>query len=187
MSVDIEKAALRKHFLEKRDSISADLREISSTKIYNHLKQSEPYKHSQNISCYFPIGSEVDTHSIMLDILASGKNLLLPAVIDNDLEFRIVTNLKKLEKGHFDIMEPRDDCKKSKDMNCIIVPTIAISKSGTRLGYGHGYYDRFLARMGGNQKISLTYSTQIVGSIPRGKYDVNLDWIVTEEGITKSS
>ena len=84
-------------------------------------------------------------------------------------------------------MEPRDDCKKSKDMNCIIVPTIAISKSGTRLGYGHGYYDRFLARMGGNQKISLTYYTKIVGSIPRGKYDVNLDWIVTEEGIIKSS
>ena len=97
MSVDIEKAALRKHFLEKRDAVSADLREISSTKIYNHLKQSDLYKHSQNISCYFPIGSEVDTHSIMLDILASGKNLLLPAVIDNDLEFRIVTNLKKLE------------------------------------------------------------------------------------------
>ena len=179
MSVDIEKAALRKHFLEKRDAISADLREISSTKIYNHLKQSEPYKHSQNISCYFPIGSEVNTHSIMLDILSNGKNLLLPTVVDNDLEFRIVTDIKKLEKGHFDIMEPRDDCKKSEEIDCVIVPTVAISKSGTRLGYGHGYYDKFLADKSVT-KIALTYSKQIVKSIPSSDYDIKMDWVVSE-------
>ena len=186
MSVDIEKAALRKHFLEKRDAVSADLREISSAKIYNYLKQSEPYKHSQNIACYFSIGSEVDTHSIMLDILSNGKNLLLPTVVDSDLEFRIVTDLKKLEKGHFDIMEPRDNCEKSEEIDCVIVPTVAVSKSGTRLGYGRGYYDKFLSRTNA-MKISLTYSTQIVGSIPSDSHDVNMDWIVTEEGIIKSS
>ena len=68
----------------------------------------------------------------------------------------------------------------------MIVPTVAVSKSGTRLGYGHGYYDKFLSRTNA-MKISLTYSTQIVGSIPSDSHDVNMDWIVTEEGIIKSS
>ena len=67
----------------------------------------------------------------------------------------------------------------------MIVPTVAVSKSGTRLGYGHGYYDKFLSRINA-MKISLTYSTQIVGSIPSDSHDVNMDWIVTEEGIIKS-
>ncbi len=185
MSVSIQKAALRKNLLERRDEISADLRDISSGKIHQNLKQIDAYDTSQNIACYFPIGSEVNTQEVMLDILEKGKNLLLPRIAKNDIVFHVITNIEKLEKGVFDIMEPRDDYKKAEKIDCILVPTIAISKSGIRLGYGKGYYDRFLSTTKA-VKISLTYSKQIIKSIPNDTHDIKMDWIVTEDEIIKT-
>jgi len=185
LSVSIQKAALRKHLLEKRDATSAEIREISSDKISQNLKQIDLFNDSQNIASYFPIGSEVNTNHIMLDILEQGKSLLLPKVIGDSLEFYIVTSLEKLEKGRFDIMEPKDGCKKAEKIDCVLVPTIGVSKSGIRLGYGNGYYDKFLSTTNA-VKISLTYSKQIVKSVPSNTHDIKIDWIVTENEIIKS-
>jgi len=186
LSVNIQKAALRKHLLEKRDATSAELRDISSERIHQNLKQITSFTNSQNIACYFPIGSEIDTHNIMLDMLEQDKNLLLPRIVNNNLEFCIVPNLEKLEKGSFEIMEPRDSCKKAEKINCVLIPTVGVSKSGVRLGYGKGYYDRFLSSTDA-VKISLTYSKQIVKSIPNDSHDVKIDWIVTEDENVKIS
>ena len=181
MSVSIQKAALRKHLLEKRDATSAELRDILSERIHQNIKQISSYTNSQNIACYFPIGSEVDTRVIMLDILKHDKNLLLPRIVNDNLEFYIVPNLEKLEKGSFEIMEPKDSCKKAEKIDCVLIPTVGVSKSGVRLGYGKGYYDRFLSLIDA-VKISLTYSKQIVKSIPNDSHDVKMDLIVTEDG-----
>jgi len=186
LSVNIQKAALRKHLLEKRDATSAELRDISSGKIHQNLKKISSYTNSQNVACYFPIGSEVNTHDIMLDILKHDKNLLLPRIVNDNLEFYIVPNLEKLEKGRFEIMEPKDSCKKAEKIDCVLIPTVGISKSGVRLGYGKGYYDRFLSLIDA-VKISLTYSKQIVKSIPNESHDVKIDWIVTEDENVKIS
>ena len=185
MSVNTQKAALRKHLLEKRDATSAELREISSEKIHQNLKKISAYTNSQNIACYFPIGSEIDTHSIMLGILEQGKNMLLPKITENNMEFFVVPNLEKLEKGRFDIMEPKDSCKKAENVDCILVPTVGISKSGDRLGYGSGYYDKFLSSTDAI-KISLTYSKQIVKFVPSESHDIKIDLIITEDEIIKA-
>ena len=87
MSVSIQKSALRKHLLEKRDATSAELRDIVSEKIHENLKKNSSFINAQNIACYFPIGSEVDTHDVMLNILKQGKNLLLPRIVDNNIHF----------------------------------------------------------------------------------------------------
>ena len=186
MSVSVQKAALRKHLLEKRDAISDEFRNISSSKIYQNLKQVDSYINSHNIACYFSIGSEIDTYDIMLGILEQGKNMLLPKIVDNNLEFYVVPNLEKLEKGAFDIMEPKDSCKKAEKIDCVLVPTIGISKLGDRLGYGRGYYDKFLSSTGA-LKISLTYSKQIIKSIPSESHDIKIDLIITEDEIIKVS
>ncbi len=184
MSVSIQKAALRKHLLEKRDATSAELRDISSGQIYENLKKISLYANSQNIACYSPIGSEVNTSNIMLNILEQGKNLLLPRVVNDNLEFYVVPNLKKLEKGSFEIMEPKDNSQKAKKIDCILIPTVGISKLGYRLGYGRGYYDKFLS-LTDTVKISLTYSKQIVKSIPSDLHDIKMDWIITEDESVK--
>ena len=186
MSVSVQKAALRKHLLEKRDATSAELRDILSGKIYENLKKNSSFINAQNIACYFPIGSEVNTHDIILNILEQGKNLLLPRIVDDNIEFYVVSNLEKLEKGSFEIMEPKSSCEKAKKIDCVLIPTVGVSKSGVRLGYGHGYYDRFLSSTDA-MKISLTYSKQIVKSIPSDSHDIKIDWIVTEDENIKIS
>ena len=186
MSVSIEKAALRKHLLEKRDATSAELRDIASEKIHENLKNNSSFINAQNIACYFPIGSEVNTHNVMLNILKQGKKLLLPRIIDDNIQFYIVPNLEKLEKGSFEIMEPKDSCDIAKKIDCILIPTVGASKLGVRLGYGKGYYDRFLSSTDA-VKISLTYSKQIVKSIPIDSHDIKMDWIVTEYENIKTS
>ena len=186
MSVSIEKAALRKHLLEKRDATSAELRDIASEKIHENLKKNSSFINAQNIACYFPIGSEVNTHNIMLDTLEQGKNLLLPKIIGDNIEFYIVSNLEKLEKGRFEIMEPKDSSERAKKIDCVLIPTVGVSKLGVRLGYGKGYYDRFLSSTDA-MKISLTYSKQIVKSIPSDSHDIKIDWIVTEDENIKIS
>ena len=122
----------------------------------------------------------------MLDVLEQGKSLLLPKIIDDNIEFRIVSNLEKLEKGRFEIMEPKDSCERTEKIDCILIPTVGISESGVRLGYGHGYYDKFLSSTDA-MKISLTYSKQIVKSIPSDSHDIKIDWIVTEDENIKIS
>ena len=186
MSVSIQKSALRKHLLEKRDATSAELRNILSGKIHENIRKISSYINSQNIACYFPIGSEVDTSDIMLNILEEGKNLLLPKIVDDNIEFYIVPNLEALEKGSFEIMEPKDSCRRAEKIDCVLIPTIGVSKSGVRLGYGKGYYDRFLSSTDAT-KISLTYSKQIVKSVPNDSHDVKIDWIVTEDENVKIS
>jgi len=186
LSVSIQKSALRKHLLEKRDATSAELRNILSEKIHENLKKISSYTNSENVACYFPIGSEVDTHNVMLNILKQGKNLLLPRIVDNNIQFYIVSNLEKLERGSFEIMEPKDSCEKAKKIDCVLIPTVGVSKLGVRLGYGYGYYDRFLSSTDA-VKISLTYSKQIVKSIPIDSHDIKIDWIVTEDENIKIS
>ena len=83
-------------------------------------------------------------------------------------------------------MEPKDSCKKAEKIDCVLIPTVGVSKSGVRLGYGKGYYDRFLSLIDA-VKISLTYSKQVVKSIPNESHDVKIDWIVTEDENVKIS
>ena len=186
MSVNIQKTALRKHLLEKRDAISAELRDILSKNIHQNLKHISSYINSQNIACYFPIGSEVDTYAIMLDILRQNKCLLLPRIVNDNLMFYNVPSLEKLEKGNFGIMEPKDSCKKADKIDCVLVPTVGVSKLGIRLGYGKGYYDKFLSSTDAI-KISLTYSKQIVKTIPSDSHDIKMNWIITEDDYIKIS
>ena len=96
------------------------------------------------------------------------------------IEFRKVSDFSSLEKGSFDIMEPKDDCQTDNNLDVLLVPTVGISPTGVRLGYGHGFYDKFLAE-NKTTTISLTLEKQIVKNIPKSEHDIIIDWIVTED------
>ena len=181
-----EKSGLRKVLLEKRDVTSYDFIKLSSQKIHNKLKQIEIFRAARKIACYFPIGSEVKTQDIMQELLGDGKEVYLPKVDDNNMIFRKITELGDLEKGNFDIMEPKENCPKTDDVEILLVPTVGITRAGIRLGYGHGFYDRYLSSSKA-KTISLTYSKQIVKSIPFTEKDIKIDWIVTEEETIETS
>ncbi len=175
-----EKESLRNLLLEKRDNTSFDLMKIASVKIQKKLKKIFAFKDAQKIGAYYPIGSEIFTQDIIQELLSQGKEVFLPKVVGDDIEFRKITSFSSLEHGSFDIMEPKDDCPVDNNLDVILVPTVGISPIGVRLGYGHGFYDRFLAK---NKitTISLTLEKQIIKNIPKSDHDVLIDWIVTED------
>ena len=159
--------------------MSFELKKISSQKIHLKLKNSVLFNQAKKIACYYSIGSEVMTSEIIIDIMKT-KEISLPRIVNDKLVFKKITSLRKLENGPYDIMEPRDDYDTVNDHDIVIVPTVGITRCGDRLGYGFGFYDRYLANTTA-KTISLTFSQQIVKSIPNTESDVKIDWIITEE------
>ena len=180
-----EKKSLRKLLLEKRDNTSFDFMNIASEKIQKRLKKIKVFRDAQKIGAYYPIGSEVLTQDIIQELLSIGKDVFLPKVVGESMEFRKIIDFSSLEKGSFEIMEPKDSCQVSNNLDVILVPTVGISSMGLRLGYGHGFYDRFLADYN-TTTISLVLEKQIVKNIPKEGHDIIMDWIVTEDRILKT-
>ncbi len=186
MKDNSEKTSLREFLLEKRDGTSFDLMKIASKSILKKLKKIESFRNAQKIGAYYPIGSEILTQDIMQEALSEGKEVFLPKVIGKNMEFRKIENFSNLENGSFDIMEPRNECPVDNNLDIILVPTVGISPTGVRLGYGHGFYDRFLAE-NKIETISLTLEKQIIKNIPRSDHDVIINWIVTEDRVIDTS
>ena len=177
-----ERESLRSFLLEKRDNTSFDFMKIASEKIQKKLKKINAFRDAQKIGVYYPIGSEILTQDIIQELLSNGKDVFLPKVMGDKMEFRKIIDFSSLEKGSFDIMEPKDDCEIDNDLDVVLVPTVGISPSGVRLGYGHGFYDRFLAEHK-SLTISLTLEKQIIKNIPKSEHDIMIDFIITEDRI----
>ena len=181
----VEKARLRKQLLDARDSLSLDFINITSKQIQDNLRKIDFFRNAKSVGAYYSIGSEVKTQDILQEILKSGKGLALPKVVKKDLVFKKINSLSDLEQGNFSVMEPKDYCEDIKKIEVIIVPAIALTRDGYRLGYGFGYYDRYLS--GKKIKtIALSYSKQIIRSFPHSDHDVRIDYTVTEDGIITS-
>jgi len=180
-----ERKSLRSFLLEKRDNTSFDFMKIASEKIKKRLKKINAFRDAQKIGVYYPIGSEILTQDIIQELLSDGKEVFFPKVIGENMEFRKIIDFSSLEKGSFDIMEPKDDCQIDNNLEVVLVPTVGISPIGVRLGYGHGFYDRFLAKHK-SVTISLTFEKQIVKKIPKSEHDIIIDWIVTEDRILET-
>ena len=159
---------------------------IASKSIQKKLKKIESFSNAQKIGAYYPIGSEIRTQDIMQEALSEGKEVFLPKVVGKNIEFRKIQNFSNLEKGSFDIMEPRDECPVNNKLDVLLVPTVGISPKGVRLGYGFGFYDRFLAE-NKIDTISLTLEKQIIKNISRSDHDMIINWIVTEDRIIDTS
>jgi 5-formyltetrahydrofolate cyclo-ligase len=172
--------------LERRDATSFDMMKIASEKIHKKLRKSQIFHDAKKIGGYYPIGSEVLTQDIMQEVLSSGRELFLPKVVGDKIEFRKITDFSSLEMGKFDIMEPKDDCPVDNNLDLILVPTVGISQDGVRLGYGQGFFDKFLSEHP-TETVSLIYEKQIIKKIPRSNHDITMDWILTEDRFSKIS
>lgn len=172
--------------LARRDGISADFIKIASKQIQKRLRKIDAYTNAKTVACYYSIGSEVKTQDIMQEILSEGKTLALPRVAGDGLVFCSIKKFEDLEKGSFGIMEPKQNCTEISIFDVILVPAIAMTRTGQRLGYGKGFYDRFLADKS-LTSVSLVYSKLLVKNIPRSDDDVPIQWVVTEDEVIKTS
>lgn len=186
MDDNIEKKALRKMLLDRRDGTSFDMMKIASQQIHKKLRKSKIFREANKIGAYYPIGSEVLTQDIMQEILSEGKELFLPKVKGKKMNFRKITDFSCLEKGSFEIMEPKEECPTDNSLDLLLVPAVGISQEGVRLGYGYGFYDRFLSE-NEIETIALTYEKQVIKKIPKSDNDVIMKWVLTENRFVKIS
>ena len=181
----MDKSLFRKEILARRKKIyCAD----TDAKIIEQFLDSDLYKNADWIMAYVSFGTEIYTHDFIKRALADGKHIVVPIcnIEDHTVTLSELINFPDdLEEGHYGILEVREDCMRivdPKKLDLVMVPGCAFSPSGHRMGFGGGYYDRFLHGYGGI-KIGVCYHALLVRHLPRGQYDISVDMIVTEKGV----
>lgn len=170
------KKELRKEILYLRDNLED--RYNKSMIIKNKLLDLDIYKESKAIALYFSMKSEVDTKELIKESLLLGKKVLLPRIINkNKMIFIEINDNTEYERNSFGVMEPIGE--EYKDIDLIIVPGVAFDKNNNRLGYGRGYYDKYLSNKD-IYKIGICYSEQLIDKIEVEEHDIKMDLIITD-------
>jgi len=181
------KERLRKRILTRRDKESKDRRRKKSRKIRKRLFSLEEFKKAHTILFYYSKGSEVETKKMIEEVLRKGKKVLLPKVRERKIYLGEIKDLEKdVEKGIFGILEPKETSRKTtpKGIHLVILPGIAFDCKGRRIGYGKGYYDRFLKKFPRTiPLIGLAYDFQVVNHLSSERYDRRVWKIITERRI----
>jgi len=171
------KQELRQAIRHQRQMFSGD----DASETLRQLRQHPRLINADTLLLYSALQDEVPTQSLLDELVAQGKTVLLPRVVsDTDMELRQYTGLQDLQVGAFGILEPTGklftDYEK---IDVAVVPGMAFDKEGHRLGRGKGYYDRFLRLLPKTYKIGICFSWQLVDNVPTDEHDILMDQIMT--------
>ena len=180
----IEKSELRKHYKKIRMQMPLKDKCDKDIRIFENFMALDEYKKSKDVLVYVSSYIEVDTHRIINKCFQDGKRVFAPRCVpdSNDMNFYEIKSFDDLEQGAFGIYEPKQKCIRieSFEKACCIVPALAYDQSGYRLGFGKGFYDKFLSNFNGKQ-IGICYSSCICGCLPHEKHDVAIEIVVTDD------
>lgn len=184
------KKELRKTIQAKRLQLTDQDVITKSRSIFEHLLTLPEFNQASAVMLYMDFRKEVQTEPIIEHCLKHGKKVILPVVSEDkkNLVLIEITSLKNdLTLSSFGILEPvvrPESIRKIEDIDLILSPGVAFDRTGYRLGYGGGYYDRLLSGKHDRIKVwALAFDLQIVEAVPREDYDQQIDGIVTESGI----
>ena len=183
----MDKKQIRKMMLERRRGLSREAVIDKSLQISEKVLASSEYTRAERIFTFISFDNEVDTGWLIRRALADGKKVAAPLVRKGTIMFRFFTLSDELEDGQFGIKEPPEDLPKAyakKDRTLVIMPGTAFDRKRNRIGFGKGYYDKWLAERPGLNKIALAFDLQIYdGVIPSKPHDIKPDRIYTESEI----
>ncbi len=185
----MNKQTIRKRILSNRDQLSETMVEEKSRCILEQLNRLESVASAQEIYTYVSFGTEVDTLELIRSGLQYGKKIFVPRIIANGMiEFYKIQSLEQLVPGKFGILEPISDeigVFGERHDQVMIMPGVAFDYNKNRIGYGGGYYDRFLEKHDQeiSPKIALCYELQMIEALEPDEYDKKVDFIVTEQRI----
>jgi 5-formyltetrahydrofolate cyclo-ligase len=182
------KKSLRSYISQVRLQMNIGSVSEKSSIIRKLLFSTPEYKNSKTIMLYHAFKNEVDTTDIIKDALKT-KKVVLPSInsVTNKIILYTISGLDELSSGEYGIMEPKNNPKgkvSQEDVDLCIVPGIAFDRTGARIGYGKGYYDRLLSGTH-FQKIALAYDFQLVEKIQTEPHDAAVDMIITEKDIIR--
>lgn len=145
---------------------------------------------AKNILVYMHTGSEVRTDGIIAYGLLLQKKVYVPRVREKEMEFHEIKDIKECTPGSFGILEPPEDApvfvfneEMKKEDTLMILPGLAFDARGGRLGYGGGFYDRYLAKHPNCIKMGIAYDFQVVGEVVKDEHDIPVDILITDQRI----
>lgn len=183
------KIQLRARYRSIRESMESEEKKRQDGEIAWRIWGMREYQKADRLFTYVSKPIEVDTSALINRGLQEGKMVVVPRCVPGtfDMEFFQITGWEDLEKGSFGVLEPiPEKCRKITDWSkgFCVVPGLCFDSHGFRLGYGKGYYDRFLAEFGGF-KAGICYSSCIQWNLPHGYYDRPVDVLATEKYIRR--
>ena len=178
------KRSIRQKLLKQRRSLDGDACLQYSHQVQQKLLATEHYRQAKVIALYAPIHNEVLTNDLFDAALQDNKRVCFPRVEQNMLQFLQVDEESQLAPGAFGVDEPTGTKMVPIDeIDLVVVPGVAFDRSGYRLGYGQGYYDRAVGSADNAVLAGLAFDFQIVDELPTEEHDVRLDLLVTGSGV----
>ena len=182
------KSEIRKRILQIRGQLTQDDVVKKSEAIIQQVLKTPEYHEADNVLLYADYNNEVMTKGLFENCIKHRKKVYFPKTdhLTSTMEFYRVISVQQLEKGFKGILEPREISENRYKLNksedtLVIVPGVAFDINGYRVGYGKGYYDKYLSDKRQLSTIALVFACQIVDEVPYGEYDIKMDKIVTEE------
>lgn len=178
------KKQLRKEMLCRRKSLQGIEKSAKDTAITKKLLDLDKVRKVSVVLPFVSTKDEVDTSDFIAECIKNGKTVAVPRCKDEcNMEFCVITSFSDLEKGMYGIYEPKVHCTviKAEDItdSVLIVPGLCFNNDGFRLGYGKGYYDRFISRYKG-YSIGVCYKEFLTDEIPTDEYDKPVDTVITD-------
>jgi len=184
------KKEIRRQIISQRLALSADELRLKSEQITGLTLNLPAWQQARTVMIYLPFRQEVDTTGLISRTFAEGKQVVIPVCMENPrrlLASRLLDIEEDLAPGAWGILEPKPEALRPvcpAEIDLVLVPGVAFDRCGNRLGYGAGYYDRFLRSLSPKAKaVAIAYQLQVLGHIETEEHDHPVDLLVTEEGV----
>lgn len=177
---EIRKTEIRKSMQAMRKALSDEERSLASASVNEKLFSSELWQKAKSVFTFVSYNSEIDTYGIMRQALADKKRLFVPRVEGQDMFFFEINDIdKELVPGAYGIMEPNTLGQDISRAGLMIVPGLAFDSNKNRLGYGGGFYDRYLSLPNIHETVAIGFDFQLIDSVPCEANDIKMDYIIT--------
>lgn len=184
------KTELRQKYRSLRQSMPQEIKKQRDEAIADQVRRLWQYNSNSILLIYVSTPIEVDTFRIIRRALEDGKRVAVPRCVPDSrqMDFYYIQSIEELAPGMFGVLEPEANPERlydERDGGLCIVPAFSYDWQGYRLGYGKGYYDRFLSRFEGNI-VGICYSDCVQRTLPHGRYDRPVELLVTEKFLRRT-
>lgn len=175
----MDKKELRRQIRQMKRAMTDEQINAASERLGELFRSSAQYQEAKTIYGYLPYNQEVRTVPMLERAMKDGKRVAVPKCYGEEMRFIYMDDLSKVEKGYANIPEPIADGPVADDPTALVLmPGLAFTEDGKRMGYGGGFYDKFLASEPNHPTVALCYGFQMVDYIPTEDYDIPVDCVL---------
>ena len=175
----MDKKELRKAIKARKKAMTEEEIRQRSQRLGELFRASEAYQMARSVYFYLPYNQEVRTVPMVEQALKDGKQVAVPKCYGDEMKFIWITGMEGIEKGYMGIPEPVADGPVADDPTALILmPGLAFDKEGHRIGYGGGFYDKFLSREPDHPTVALCYEFQMLPHVETEAFDIPVDLVL---------